>query len=133
MFRRGFSSMCINSFNKSGAWGLHTTLDIKDCCPHTIRDADKIKEYAHKLTDLIEMKRFGDTQVVHFGEDDRVAGFSLVQLLMTSNLTGHFANATNRSYIDIFSCKYYDPKTVEKFTVEFFKGKSVETNILLRK
>lgn len=104
------------------AWGLLTSLDVEDCDPQLIRDADAIKRYVIELCDLIEMKRFGDCHVVHFGEDDRVAGYSMFQLIETSCISGHFANATNRSYIDVFSCKAYDPEVVEEFTRKFFRG-----------
>ena len=114
------------------AWGLLTSLDVEDCDPDIIRDADAIKRYVIELCDLIEMKRFGECHVVHFGEDDRVAGYSMFQLIETSCISGHFANATNRSYIDIFSCKAYDPEVVKEFTQKFFKGGTTRTNVVNR-
>ena len=68
------------------------------------------------------MKRFGETQVVHFGEDEKVAGFSMVQLIETSLISAHFANLTNTVYLDVFSCKPYDIQIVERFAVDFFQG-----------
>jgi hypothetical protein len=61
------------------------------------------------------MKRYGKTQVVHFGEDERVAGFSMTQLIETSLISAHFANQSNTTYLDVFSCKAYDRKTVADF------------------
>ena len=101
-------------------WGLATSFDLYGCDPATIRDANKIRQFVAELCDLIEMKRFGETQVVHFGEDERVAGFSMVQLIETSLISAHFANLTNAVYLDVFSCKLYDPKRVEDFAMEFF-------------
>jgi S-adenosylmethionine/arginine decarboxylase-like enzyme len=75
-----------------------------------------------QLCDLIEMKRFGDTQVVHFGEDEKVAGFSMVQLIETSLISAHFANLTNTVYLDVFSCKAYDPEVVREFSQTSFGG-----------
>ena len=115
------------------AWGILSSLDVRDCNPELIRSADHIKEYVAKLCDVIDMKRFGDCQVVHFGEDEKVAGFSMVQLIETSLISGHFANKTNHAYIDIFSCKAYDPTKAGLFTQEFFEAKSHEINVLLRK
>ena len=60
------------------------------------------------------MQRFGECQVVDFGSG-RVAGYSMVQLISTSLISGHFANDTNNAYLDIFSCKGYDPAIVEDF------------------
>jgi S-adenosylmethionine/arginine decarboxylase-like enzyme len=101
-------------------WGLATAYDLYECNPATIRDADAIKRFVVELCDLIKMRRFGETQVVHFGEEEHVAGFSMVQLIETSLISAHFANMTNAVYLDVFSCKLYDPKTVADFAMEFF-------------
>jgi S-adenosylmethionine decarboxylase len=115
------------------AWGMLTSIDITSCDPELIRSSEAIKQYVHELCELIEMKRFGPTQVVHFGEDEEVAGFSMTQLIETSLISGHFANKTNNIYIDVFSCKKYDPYLVAAFTKEFFKGEDVNLHIVLRK
>lgn len=103
-------------------WGIASAIDIYDCDPDLIRDADAIRRFVVELCELIEMKRFGETQVVHFGEDERVAGFSMVQLIETSLISAHFANQTNAVYLDVFSCKPYDPEVVRDFAQRFFKG-----------
>jgi S-adenosylmethionine/arginine decarboxylase-like enzyme len=114
-------------------WGLLTSVDIKNCNPETIRSEAAIKDYVKQLCDLIEMKRFQDTVVVHFGEDEKVAGYSMVQLIETSLISGHFANASNAIYIDIFSCKLYDPHLAAEFTKNFFGGDEVETHMCIRR
>ena len=113
-------------------WGLLTSLDIYDCNPDIIRNAHEIKRYVIELCDLIEMKRFGECQVVHFGEDERVAGYSMIQLIETSLISGHFANLTNAAYIDIFSCKPYDPEKVTDFSRAFFQGRAVDRHVTKR-
>jgi S-adenosylmethionine/arginine decarboxylase-like enzyme len=115
------------------AWGLACSFDLYDCDSDTIRDAGKIKQFVRELCDLIEMRRFGDTEVVNFGEDERVAGFSMVQLIETSLISAHFANLTNTVYLDVFSCKPYDPAVVEEFAMQFFGGSRCATHINLRK
>jgi len=120
-------------YEASGSWGLMTNVDIKKCDPQLIRSADAIKDYVLKLCDLIDMKRFGDTTVVNFGEDEKVAGYSMVQLIETSLISGHFANLTNAAYIDIFSCKIYNPYEAAEFTKEFFKASDVAINFCFRK
>lgn len=113
-------------------WGLLTSLDLYRCNPEIIRDSEKIKRYVVELCNLISMKRFGECQVVHFGQDERVAGYSMIQLIETSLISGHFANQTNAAYIDIFSCKPYDPEVVAGFTKGFFKAQSVEVHTAKR-
>ncbi len=114
-------------------WGMETQIDASKCDPELIRDAEAIKQYVKELCELIEMNRFGDTIVVHFGEDEAVAGYSMAQLIETSLISGHFANATNNIYINIFSCKPYDPYVAAEFTKEFFKGEEYSLNVVLRK
>jgi S-adenosylmethionine/arginine decarboxylase-like enzyme len=104
-------------------WGISSSIDIYECDPGKIRDARAIRRFVIELCDLIEMKRFGETQVVHFGEEERVAGYSMLQLIETSLISAHFANLTNSVYLDVFSCKAYDPETARKFAWEYFVGK----------
>ena len=79
------------------------------------------------------MKRFGDTTVVHFGEDEKVAGYSMTQLIETSLISGHFANLTNTAYLDIFSCKMYDPDKTAEFAMKFFKAQNCNLQVTRRK
>ena len=113
-------------------WGLLSCIDLYDCDHEIIRNAKKIKQFVVELCDLIEMRRFGETQVVHFGEDERVAGFSMTQLIETSLISAHFANATNTTYLDVFSCKLYDPPVVADFAKKYFKAKTVNLQVVHR-
>ena len=114
-------------------WGIATAIDIYNCNPDTIRDAEAIRRFVVELCDLIEMKRFGETQVVHFGEDEKVAGYSMVQLIETSLISAHFANLTNATYLDVFSCKPYDPDVVAEFARDYFGGSRVESSVTFRR
>ena len=113
------------------AWGLCTSVDLQDCNPDLIRNADHIRRYVVELCELIDMKRFGECQVVDFGSG-RVAGYSMVQLISTSLISGHFANDTNNAYLDVFSCKGYDPAVVEAFSKDFFGARRSTATVTLR-
>jgi S-adenosylmethionine/arginine decarboxylase-like enzyme len=113
------------------AWGLCTAIDLQECNPDLIRDAEHIRRYVVELCELIGMHRFGECQVVDFGEG-RVAGYSMVQLISTSLISGHFANDTNNAYLDIFSCKGYDPTVVETFSKNFFDARRSTATVSLR-
>jgi S-adenosylmethionine/arginine decarboxylase-like enzyme len=119
------------SFDKP-PWGILSCIDLYECDPQIIRSAEAIKKFVAELCDLIEMKRFGDTQVVNFGEEERVAGFSMTQLIETSLISAHFANQSNTTYLDVFSCKSYDPEVVAQFAKTFFKAKRVKRQTLNR-
>ena len=114
-------------------WGIASAIDIYNCDAGKIRDAEKIRSFVIELCELIEMRRFGDTLVVHFGEDERVAGYSMVQLIETSLISAHFANQTNATYLDVFSCKPYVPETVQSFAQEYFGGTHSTLNVTLRR
>jgi S-adenosylmethionine/arginine decarboxylase-like enzyme len=118
---------------QTDVWGMASSIDIYGCNPDAIRDADLIKRFTSELCDLIEMKRFGETQVVHFGENEKVAGFSMVQLIETSLISAHFANQSNTVYLDVFSCKLYDPDTVREFARKYFGGQHTIMNINYRR
>ena len=113
-------------------WGIASAIDIYNCNPFKIRDAETIKRFVVELCELIQMRRFGETQVVHFGEDEKVAGFSMVQLIETSLISAHFANLTNTVYLDVFSCKAYDTEVVRNFAQNFFDGQTSRINVTMR-
>jgi S-adenosylmethionine/arginine decarboxylase-like enzyme len=120
-------------FRELDAWGLLSSVDLHNCNPETIKNPDAVKEYVNKLCDLIEMKRFGECVVVNFGEDERVAGLSMSQLIETSLISGHFADLTSSAYIDIFSCKLYNPYKAAEFTKQFFEAEDYTIHFTFRK
>jgi S-adenosylmethionine/arginine decarboxylase-like enzyme len=122
----------LRQFRKRQAWGLCTCVDLKDCNPAAIRDPELIRRFIVELCDLIDMNRFGEPQIVHFGPCEKVAGYSMTQLIETSLISGHFANETNAAYLDIFSCKEYDPSAAAEFCKDFFGATSFTYQVLLR-
>jgi len=126
--------MTEQEYKTNGSWGILTSLDLHNCNPETIRDKQKIEEFVIALCIKIDVTRFGECQIVHFADhDEEVAGFSMVQLIETSLISAHFANKTNHTYLDIFSCKYYNPQVVEEFSKEFFEASDCVSNVILRK
>ncbi|MBI5840711.1 MAG: S-adenosylmethionine decarboxylase [Chloroflexi bacterium] len=114
-------------------WGLSSCIDLYECDLNLMKDADAIREFVRLLCDRIKMKRFGETQVVHFGDDPRVNGFSMTQLIETSLVSAHFAEAACAIYLDVFSCAPYDPEDAAKFALNYFKGKRYNLSVTERK
>lgn len=106
-------------------WGTAVSIDCYDCNPETIRSAKAIEQFTKELVNLIDMKAFGPCHVVHFGEEERVAGYSMFQLIETSCISGHFANLTNAAYIDVFSCKPFSEEVASNFCKQFFESNKV--------
>ncbi len=114
-------------------FGEELTLDLYDCDNKLITSKEKIAQYAIELCELIDMKRFGEPFLEYFAEhSELVAGYSLSQMIETSLISGHFSDFLNRAYINIFSCKTYDPKKALEFTKKYFGAKSVRITFNIR-
>ena len=122
----------IRDFRNRGAWGIWTGIDMIDCDPAMIRSAEQIGAFVKGLCDYIEMKRFGEPVIVHFGDSPRVAGYSMSQLIETSLISGHFVELDNSVYIDVFSCKQYYPYRTAQYCSDFFKASSFNVHASLR-
>jgi len=115
----------------NGHWGIHTILDITECTDR-IAERDTIEQYVKTLCDdILDMKRFGEPTIERFGDGDKY-GYTLVQLIYTSSITAHFAEDTGSMYIDIFSCKPYNPDAVSDYTIQTFGGKIVAKEVIYR-
>lgn len=115
----------------SEPWGYSLAMDLKDCDQTTIRSRERIQEYVIRLCKLIDVKRHGDCHIVHFGDGVK-EGYTMMQLLETSNLVGHFDNSINSAFIDIFTTKNIDFNTVIAFSMEFFEADEVTTHTAVR-
>lgn len=126
--------MTKEEYDRNNGWGLLTCVDLHDCNPDTIRNAEKIRQFVYALCEKIDVQRFGECQVVHFADhNEDVAGFSMVQLIETSLVSGHFANKSNSVYLDVFSCKFYEVHIVVDYAAEFFEAKNHRHTVVLRK
>lgn len=106
-------------------FGKELILDLYDCNPETIRSKELLENYAKELCRVIEMKPFGDIFSERFGlNDEKIAGYSIVQLIETSSITGHFSELKNSAYINIFSCKDFDAELATKFSTDYFSAGS---------
>src|SRR3989344_4742346 len=99
-------------------FGQELVLDLYGCDLAKISDGEHIKNFVIKLCDdVIEMKRFGEPLIPHFGHDSPItSGYSLVQLIETSSVTAHFSEYKKSVYLNIFSCKWFDPGRAKRFS-----------------
>lgn len=114
-------------------WGVSTCIDLYDCDLGLMQDATAIKRFVRELCDLIKMRRFGETQVVRFGDDPRVTGFSMTQLIETSLVSAHFADNSGAIYLDVFSCAPYDSHEAAAFAAQFFQAQQHTVHIVARR
>ncbi len=114
-------------------WGVSSCINLYDCDLALMQNADAIRKFVVLLCDRIKMRRYGETQVVFFGDEPRVQGFSMTQLIETSLISAHFADASRAIYLDVFSCAPYDPQDTAKFAAEYFKADDYTYEVVYRK
>ena len=119
-------------YQQKEPWGMAVSVDLAGCDAKLIRSKAQIKQFVIELCHLLKMRAFGPTKIVHFGDDPKVSGFSMTQLIETSLISGHFANLTNSVYLDIFSCQAFPPYQAAKFCKQFFKAKKIRVKINFR-
>lgn len=118
--------------NPNNYWGVSSCIDLYECDLQLMRDEAAIKRFVRELCELIKMRRFGDTQLVRFGDDPRVTGFSMTQLIETSLISAHFADNSQAIYLDLFSCAPYDPNEAAEFAARFFKAQHRKVQTVAR-
>ena len=121
-----------------GKYGIELILDLHGC------DASKftrvsISEYFERLCVLIDMQR----EELHFWDDEGVSeedkqtsphtqGTSAVQFILTSSIVIHTLDQLKAVYINIFSCKLFDPKVAEQFSTDWFGATDCSARFLDR-
>jgi S-adenosylmethionine decarboxylase len=126
--------MAKGSRSQQAGFGLEVILDLYGCDPKTIRSAKALAQYTTRLCKILKMEKYGKTLLPHFGYNkEHTAGYSLLQFIETSSITGHFSEMWNSAYINIFSCRAFDTGKAVSFTVKYFKAKRFKKHILVRK
>jgi S-adenosylmethionine/arginine decarboxylase-like enzyme len=112
-------------------WGLHAIVNAFKCKPHLIRNKLVIHDFSVDLVKKIDMIAYGQPMIQHFGIDDK-AGYTLVQLIETSNITGHFCDESGDAYLDIFSCKEFNPAIVKQVIQHHFQPQAIDLRLIAR-
>lgn len=115
-------------------YGMEVILDLYGCNPKVIRSKNALRNFVDRMCKLLKMKKFGKTLTPHFGHNcSKTSGYSLLQFIETSSITGHFSESRNSAYINIFSCQMFDAKKAIGFTKKFFKVEKIKARTLIRK
>jgi len=119
-------------YKKRSAWGLLASIDLSGCDHDLIQSPEAIRDFVCKMISAIKMKTYGPMHLERFAEG-HLEGYSVMQFIETSSLTIHFDHMIgDRAFIDIFSCKFFDPTKAEKFAQKYFKAKKSKMKILMR-
>lgn len=114
-------------------WGQHLILDLAGCPRERLLHADHLRDWVAELVDAIDMKAYGEPLLEHFATHSHdAAGYTLLQLIETSNICAHFAENLGQVYIDVFSCKRFDNEVAIDVCRKYFAPQTVETHVIER-
>lgn len=120
------------------AYGHELVLDLHDCDLSTF-NRKSIDQFFTELCELIEMEKCE----VHFWDDVGVPpdeqqtephtkGTSAVCFILTSTIVIHTLDMLGTVYVNIFSCKSFDPDLAAEFTKDWFKGDILNSTFIER-
>lgn len=112
-------------------WGYHLLLDCAGCNDN-IKSRDQIYNFVKELVEKIDMVAHGEPIIEYMLPDDPKAGYSLFQLITTSNISAHFVEPDNTAYLDVFSCKQFDTDMAEEIFKKYFDPQKVRKMFLTR-
>jgi S-adenosylmethionine/arginine decarboxylase-like enzyme len=96
-------------------------IDLHDADRERLADPDTIRAFTADVIGAIGMVAHGPTMLERFGEGD-LEGWSALQFIETSSLTIHADEVGGRCYIDVFSCKAFDPELAAGIAASYFGG-----------
>jgi S-adenosylmethionine/arginine decarboxylase-like enzyme len=97
-----------------------------------IDSRDHIYLFVKELVKEIDMVAHGEPIIEHLLQGDPKQGYSLLQLITTSNISAHFMELDGTAYFDIFSCKEFDIEVAKQVVNKFFSPKNIRVNFLTR-
>jgi len=119
-------------------YGKELIIDLHKCDPTTFT-RKSIRMYFKDLCVLIDMDRCKLCWWDDYGlppeeqqTEVHLKGTSAVQFILTSNIIIHTLDLLGNVYINIFSCKDFDPENAIKFSKNWFRGEIVNSHIIER-
>ena len=102
-------------------WGMLAAIDLHGVARLRLADADSIRRFVPALIAAIGMRAHGALMIDRFG-DDELEGWSALQFIETSSISIHADEVFGRCFIDVFSCRPFDPDTAAAIAVAYFGG-----------
>ena len=112
-------------------FGYHLMLDCSGCNAN-IASRDSIYDFTKELVKNIDMTAHGEPVIEYLLPGDPKQGYSMMQLITTSNITGHFMELDGTAYFDIFSCKEFDQNVAKDTVQKYFSPGRMRANFLTR-
>jgi S-adenosylmethionine/arginine decarboxylase-like enzyme len=114
-------------------WGYQFILDCSQCNPAMMADRNNVDAWIRKLVKDIDMQPIGEPRIEYTAaEYPDKAGFTVIQVIVTSSIVAHFVDNLGQIYLDVFSCKSFDRELVKQSVDDFFKCKKYREYFLTR-
>ena len=113
------------------SFGYHLMLDCSGC-NDGIKSREVIYMFVKELVERIDMTAHGEPIIEYLLPGDPKQGYSLMQLITTSNITGHFLEPSATAYFDVFSCKEYNIDTVKEVVSKYFNPTKMKVTYVTR-
>ena len=97
-------------------------IDLHGCDRARLADPDTIRRFVPAVIDLIGMRAHGPLMIDRFG-DGVLEGWSALQFIETSSITVHADEVFGRCFVDVFSCKPFDPDVAAAVAMAHFGGR----------
>lgn len=126
--------MLMQDGTETDQFGQELVVNLYECNLEKISSGDSIRDFVITLCDeVIDMKRYGEPLIPHFGHENPItSGYSLVQLIETSSITAHFSEYKRSVYLNVFSCKWFDPEKTLEFCKKWFEAQKAESKLIER-
>jgi S-adenosylmethionine/arginine decarboxylase-like enzyme len=121
----------VNTSKSHRSWGYHLIVDAGSCDPVAIESKDTIAAFSKEIVSELKMIAYGPPEIVLFGRGGK-RGYTLVQLIETSDITAHFVSSTKDCYLDVFSCKKFDPDMAINTFKRYFNPKTIVKHFIHR-
>lgn len=112
--------------------GTHLIIDAYGC-KQNLDNVKKIKNLLNDLVDMVGMKKLSNAKVVFYEAEKPInSGVTGIILLNESHISIHTYSNRDEIYMDIFSCRPFDPDNVKKYLKDFFKIDKLKQKVIRR-
>lgn len=119
-------------------YGQELILDVHQCDVSKFNRADIDTFFAEvcSLTNMVQCERFWwddfDVPEEERQTSPHTTGTSAVQFILTSSIVIHTLDLLGKVYINIFTCKDFDPDIIAKYAETWFGGEIAARHFIER-
>jgi len=120
-------------FDQSG-YGPHLMLDIQFCEDGKLSDLNFCRQFLSTLPAQIGMTKIYGPVIIDYKnpEDQTKDGITGFTIIAESHISIHTYPEKNYAFIDIFSCKNFDFKSVTEKVIQLFQPRFTNAYVCMR-